>query len=73
MLTKDRLYELAYRALDEIKAQLEDADGCINTFNWRTQGGWYYHEGEEAQMEADAIELGHALKFLKELKGDKSC
>ncbi len=72
MLTKDRLYELAYRAIDEIKAQLEDADGDTYTFNYRTQGGWFYGDGEEEVMKEDAIELGHALKFLKELKGEKS-
>ena len=71
MLTKDRFYEIAYRALDEVKAQLEDADGDIDTFNYRTQGGWFYSDGEEEQMKEDAIEIGHALKFINECLEEK--
>jgi len=59
--------QLAFRALDEIHAQLTDADGDPSTFNFRSQGGWFYPADGGDEMRRDTIDVEQAKKYFLKL------
>jgi len=66
-MNKIRCLKIAEKALEEMYAQLQAADGDVDAFNYRTQGGWHYPEDGENRMRKDTDEVKEALELFKEL------